>query len=208
MNVGLLNLVEPGKMLIINLDTPDTTILTLSNPYRIVTRIAQHVRSDSKPNPRGSMPNTGTTTRSKSKTPKSSTAAGTPVGSRTCTDGCVVQIPAWASTAKIDQLEDLVIDSSDDELNDGQEKEEKVESPKKDKFDTPGAAATTRRDRGHRRAHRPQGARLLFSLVPAYLLNFSSGEATPGRTSCARGLSGGPCDHESHLGCPCGPCGP
>ena len=65
------------------------------------------------------MPTTGSTTRSKAKTQKSGTAVSTPKGSRTGTDGSSVQIPIWASTAKIDQLEDLSIDSSDDE-NDGQ----------------------------------------------------------------------------------------
>eukprot|EP01050_Picozoa_sp_SAG11_P027033 SAG11_NODE_6692_length_1265_cov_3.394511_1_plen_143_part_00 len=83
------------------------------------------------------MSTTGSTTRSKAKTQKSGTAVSTPKGSRTGTDGSSVQIPIWASTAKIDQLEDLSIDSADDE-NDGQVDEKMVDPNKMADTSTPG----------------------------------------------------------------------
>ena len=88
------------------------------------------------------MPTTGSTTRSKAKTQKSGTAVSTPKGSRTGTDGSSVQIPIWASTAKIDQLEDLSIDSSDDE-NDGQVDEKMVDPNKMVDTSTPGTTGNT-----------------------------------------------------------------
>ena len=89
-------------------------------PVRHHNTLAQQVRFDSYQIYQCSMPATGSTTRSKTKTQKSNTVPGTPVGSRTGTDGSSVQIPVWASTAKIDQLEDLSFDSSDGEQDDDQ----------------------------------------------------------------------------------------
>eukprot|EP01050_Picozoa_sp_SAG11_P001162 SAG11_NODE_48_length_20030_cov_232.459084_15_plen_329_part_00 len=110
-----------------------------SYPYQNITRIAQPDRFDSRQISQYSMPKTSSTTRSKSKIQKPNTAPATPVGSRTGTDGSSVQIPIWASTAKIDQLEDLCIDSSDDEQNDDQVVEKKDDSNKMVDESTPGA---------------------------------------------------------------------
>ena len=89
------------------------------------------------------MPATGSTTRSKTKTQKSNTVPGTPVGSRTGTDGSSVQIPVWASTAKIDQLEDLSFDSSDGEQDDDQVVEIEDKTNEMADKDTPSATATS-----------------------------------------------------------------